>query len=303
MPTHLCDVLLPLRPIPPNQETPVRSPWTVRGSVTAFSTRRSLLSHSLCSRSVLAFPPRPRSILAVVFLTTAGLTVPSLPAEAQTTATAPQTAPSTVRPGPPGAPTRSLDASELRAPTRAQHTEADVSFMQDMILHHRQALVMSEMVPERSARRDVRALAERIERSQDAEIAFMERWLELRGESGPDGDHHHHHGHHGPPGDPGDHHHGHHDHDAQAEGDHRPMAGMLTEAELAELAAAQGEEFDRLFLTFMIMHHEGALIMVDELFDSPGAVLDTDIFDLASHILADQVMEIARMRRMLDGEG
>ena len=177
--------------------------------------------------------------------------------------------------------------------------------MQDMILHHRQALVMSEMAPERSARRDVRALAERIERSQDAEISFMERWLELRGESGPDGDHHHHHGHHGHHGDHGDpHHHGDHDDDAHGAGDgHRPMAGMLTEAELAQLAAAQGEEFDRLFLTFMIMHHEGALIMVDELFDSPGAVLDTDIFDLASHILADQVMEIARMRRMLDSDG
>ncbi|TVR67225.1 MAG: DUF305 domain-containing protein [Gemmatimonadales bacterium] len=272
------------RPVPrtatpdqPNKEKPVRNPWTV------------------CRR----FAPMGLS-LAILAVTGLPMAI-----AAQTTSPTP---PSTVRPGPPGASTASLDASELRAPSRARHTEAEVVFMQHMIVHHRQALTMSEMVPARSERRDVRSLADRIERSQAAEIAFMERWLELRGEpveADLDGGHHGHHD----PHDGHDHHgdhahhgaHGQHGAHAPADAEHRPMAGMLTEGELAQLAAADGEEFDQLFLTFMIMHHEGALIMVDELFDSPEAVLDTDIFDLASHILSDQLMEIARMRDMLEG--
>jgi uncharacterized protein (DUF305 family) len=81
------------------------------------------------------------------------------------------------------------------------------------------------------------------------------------------------------------------------------MAGMLSPEQLAELARAEGAEFDRLFLELMIYHHEGALDMVAELFSSPGAGQDTEIFRFASHVDADQRAEIARMRRMLRGAG
>ncbi len=193
-----------------------------------------------------------------------------------------QTPPSVVRPGAPGSPTRTLSAEELVAPARALHTEADVRFMRDMILHHRQALVMSALALERTRREDIRQLALRIDLSQDAEIAFMERWLELRGEEGP-----------APERDAELTHHGHHGH-----GDHA-MPGMLAEAQLEALAAAEGPAFDRLFLELMIFHHEGALEMVADLLASPGAARDSDIFGLAAHVHADQLMEIGRMRAML----
>jgi len=196
-----------------------------------------------------------------------------------------------VRPGAPGSPSLSLAPDELRAPPRPQHTEADVIFMQHMIVHHRQALVMSALVPERAERQDLHALADRIERSQAVEIAFMERWLELRNEPFSAVEDEGHDGHHG--------HHHHHGADGHGE-EERPMAGMLTEAELRALASARGPEFDQLFLQFMIMHHEGALTMVEELLASPGAALDSDMFDLASHVYSDQKMEIDRMRNMLE---
>ncbi|HUE96433.1 MAG TPA: DUF305 domain-containing protein, partial [Longimicrobiaceae bacterium] len=194
-----------------------------------------------------------------------------------------QTPPSVVRPGAPGTPTRMLSAEALGAPAQALHTDADVRFMQNMIVHHRQALVMSALAPDRTGRADIRLMADRIERSQDAEIAFMKRWLKLRGEASPEPDADH-------AGHGGDLHHD--------RGDHR-MAGMLTEEQLEALAAADGPDFDRAFLEFMIYHHEGALDMVDELFASPGAARDSDVFDLASHVNADQRMEIGRMLAML----
>jgi uncharacterized protein (DUF305 family) len=182
-----------------------------------------------------------------------------------------QTPPSVVRPGAPGTPTRILSAEELRAPAQALHTGADVLFMQHMIVHHRQALTMSALAPERTEREDIRQLARRIELSQDAEIAFMKRWLELRGEEAPkaDADHAHH------------------------------MAGMLSDAQLDALAVAEGPAFDRAFLELMIFHHEGALEMVTQLLAAPGAARDSDIFGLAAHVYADQRMEIGRMRAML----
>ncbi|TVR65055.1 MAG: DUF305 domain-containing protein [Gemmatimonadales bacterium] len=221
----------------------------------------------------------------------------------------------TVQPGAPGEAGRTLSPDDLRPPERDSYTEADVRFMQDMIHHHEQALIMSRMVPERSARHDVRTLAEKIERAQGDEIWAMVRWLQLRGEEVPplsveldvpdrDHDHghedhgahhHHHHDHHHPHGDPDDHdphahHHGH---------DHEMMAGMLTDEELAQLEAARGEEFDRLFLEFMIYHHEGAILMVNELFGSPGGARGSDMFEFATHVANDQQDEIARMRAML----
>ena len=228
----------------------------------------------------------------------------------------------TVQPGAPGEAGRTLGPDDLGTPERDAYTAADVRFMQDMIHHHEQALIMSRMVPERSAREDVRTLAEKIERAQADEIWAMVRWLELRDEEVPPlsieldfpgrdrdrgdhdhghGDHdhghhdHHHHGDHHPPGDPEDpdphaHHHHH---------DHGLMAGMLTDEELAQLEAARDDEFDRLFLEFMIYHHEGAILMVDELFSSPGGARGSDMYEFATHVANDQQDEIARMRAML----
>lgn len=191
--------------------------------------------------------------------------------------------------------------------TGAPYHSADVRFMQDMIHHHAQALIMARMVDGRTDRRELRLLAQRIDRSQDDEIRVMTRWLEERGEDVPEvrlydpleeehrvqGDHGHDHGaiqhhddHHAHDGD-----HGHHD--------HSEMAGMLSDEELDRLAASHGAEFERLFLQFMIFHHEGALIMVEDLFAAPGAGQESDVFQFASHVDSDQRMEIVRMLRLL----
>ena len=186
--------------------------------------------------------------------------------------------------------------------TGSPYHSADVRFMQDMIHHHAQALILARMVDDRTERRDLRLLAQRIDRSQDDEIRIMTRWLDERGEEVPEvrlydplaeghgghGDHDH--GHHA-------HHHTH--HDDHAHHDHSDMAGMLSDEELDRLAASHGSEFERLFLQFMIFHHEGALIMVEDLFATPGAGQESDIFQFASHVDSDQRMEIARMLRLL----
>lgn len=167
-----------------------------------------------------------------------------------------------------------MDASRLTH-TALPHTEADVRFMQGMIPHHAQALEMSALVEERTDNRDIRLLAKRIDISQRDEIGLMGRWLQARGEEVP-GEHAHH-----------------------MMGDHGLMPGMLTPAQMAQLREARGPDFDRLFLEFMISHHEGALFMVRELFSSPGAGQETEISTFASHVDADQHIEIQRMRQML----
>jgi uncharacterized protein (DUF305 family) len=165
---------------------------------------------------------------------------------------------------------------------RMQHTQADVRFMRDMIHHHAQAIVISEWAPTHDAGAEIRTLAERIINAQKDEIASMQKWLRDRGEAVPD-----------PKAKPammqgGAHHEGHH-----------TMPGMLTEAQLRELDATRGEEFERLFLRLMIQHHRGAVTMVNELFGSVGAAQDESVFKLAADISADQSSEIARMQRML----
>lgn len=163
---------------------------------------------------------------------------------------------------------------------RPTHTPADAAFMQGMIPHHAQALDMTALVPARSSRRDMLLLAERIEVSQGDEIAWMQRWLQDRQEDVPVlGAAHAHHGAHG--------------HDAL-------MPGMLTPEQLAQLAAASGPEFDRLFLEFMIRHHEGALVMVNDLLSSPGAAQATEVYRFATDIDADQRADIKRMKAMLE---
>lgn len=187
-----------------------------------------------------------------------------------------------LRAGAPGEQARTATAAEIG--TRPGHVQADVQFMQHMIAHHRQALEMTALVPGRSGRDDVRALARRIELSQDDEIRLMERWLQRRGEPLPDPHAHHHHGH------------GTHGQEAEAP----PMPGMLTAEQLTRLAAAGGAEFDRLFLEYMIFHHEGALVMVAELLAAEGAAQEAEIHQFASHVESDQRIEIERMRRMLN---
>lgn len=158
------------------------------------------------------------------------------------------------------------------------HTPGDVQFMHGMIAHHQQALAMTSLVPGRTSRQDIQLLARRIELSQNDEIKMMQRWLTQHGE--PVSDEHAHH-------QPG------------AGGGHGAIPGMLTPEELARLAGASGPEFDRLFLEFMIRHHQGALVMVDRLFSTPGAGQQSEVFQMASHIASDQRVEIARMHRML----
>jgi uncharacterized protein (DUF305 family) len=156
-------------------------------------------------------------------------------------------------------------------------TEADVRFMSSMIGHHAQAIVIAQFAPTHGASPEVRRLAARIIGAQEDEIATMRRWLEDRGQPVPDA----HAGHHGA-------------HDGAL------MPGMLTEAQVAQLDAARGEEFDRLFRTFMIQHHRGAVSMVEQLFGSYGAGQDETVFKFASDVNVDQATEIDRMQRMLE---
>ena len=161
--------------------------------------------------------------------------------------------------------------------TQRAYTTADVRFMQGMIGHHAQALVMAALVRERTQRSDFHLMAERIALSQETEIAQMKRWLEERGEAVPAADAHVH----------------------AALGHGQLMPGMLTEAELKQLDAARGAEFERLFLELMIKHHEGALRMVRELYATPAAGQEPELFMLASDVDADQTAEIRRMRNLL----
>jgi uncharacterized protein (DUF305 family) len=182
--------------------------------------------------------------------------------------------PLVIQPGAPGEDSRVVTQPELEAQPTPTHTEADITFMQGMIHHHAQALDMVDLLETRTQSEDMRKLARRIELSQRDEIEMMREWLEDRGADAP-GEHAHH-----APGAP-------------------LMPGMLTPQEMARLGAAKGVEFDRLFLEYMIKHHEGALVMVKELFATPGAGQEAEIFAFASDVDADQLIEIRRMDRML----
>ena len=188
-------------------------------------------------------------------------------------------------PGPTPASQSSAAAAAAKAQAdsvRRSYTAADVEFMSHMIGHHAQAIAMAEWAPTHGASPSVQVLAARIINAQQDEIATMQRWLRARGlpvpESKPgpmkmtmDGMEH-----------------------------EMLMPGMLTEEQMQRLDAARGSEFDRLFLTYMIQHHTGALTMVQQLFQSPGAAQDDKVFKFASDVSADQSTEVARMQRMLD---
>jgi len=191
-------------------------------------------------------------------------------------------APRLIQAGAPGQPSRTVTAEEVFGAGRLPHTQADVRFMSDMILHHGQAIQMVALVPERSEREEIRLMARRIDASQMDEINLMRRWLESRGEEPPSlPDPHSHHGH------------------GAGHAEHGEMPGMLSPEQMERLAAARGEEFERLFLESMVFHHEGAITMVAELFSSPGAAQQPEMFEFASHVDSDQRMEIERMQRML----
>jgi len=160
---------------------------------------------------------------------------------------------------------------------------ADVAFMQGMIAHHAQALVMSGLAPERAGSDALRTLAARTINAQQDEIASMRGWLQERGQAVPEihvmGVELMVHG---------------------VDESHADMPGMLTPEQMHELEAARGTDFDRLFLTYMIQHHSGAVTMVHDLFATDGAALDDAVFKIASDIQVDQTTEIDRMRLMLE---
>ena len=161
---------------------------------------------------------------------------------------------------------------------RYPYTEADVRFMSAMIGHHAQALQIAAWAPTHAASPAVRTLAERIINGQQDEIVTMQRWLRDREKPVPE------------PGRTGTKHSDHHG---------SSMPGMLSDVQLGQLEAARGAEFDRLFLTFMIQHHRGAVSMVRELFGTTGAARDETVFKFANDVSVDQTTEVARMEKML----
>ena len=181
-------------------------------------------------------------------------------------------APPLIQPGAPGQAAKVLPPAQATDLSKVGHTKADVAFMQGMIGHHLQAIDMVALINTNSNNEDLKKLGLRIQVSQEDEIKMMQDWLKARGAEVP-GAHAHHTG--------------------------PMMPGMLSPDEMARLAAARGVEFDRQFLNGMIKHHNGALMMVDELFATPGAAQDSDIYAFASDVIADQRMEMDRMAVML----
>jgi uncharacterized protein (DUF305 family) len=163
---------------------------------------------------------------------------------------------------------------------RLPYVQADVDFMTGMIAHHSQAITMSRMAESHGANARIRVLAARIINAQQDEITLMQTWLKDRLKPVPE---------------------------IMANGMMRMggmehehmMPGMLTKPQMAELERARGQEFDRLFLTYMIQHHRGAVDMVQKLFGTNGAGQDETVFRLASDVNVDQTTEIARMESML----
>lgn len=196
--------------------------------------------------------------------------------------------PNVVQPGAPGQPTRKLPASTKgKLPPRSAE---DVEFMQGMIMHHGQAVVMTAMIEARTQNKAIRLIAAKISQSQSDEINFMKRWLETRGEKTampmnemagmqmPGMDHSPH-------------------YDA-----HSMMPGMLSPKQMEALKNSKGAEFDRLFLSGMIQHHEGALEMVVKLFATAGAGQDAELFNFTTDVDTGQRAEIRIMQELLDAK-
>jgi uncharacterized protein (DUF305 family) len=192
-----------------------------------------------------------------------------------------------------GASSLALAASERQPPVQAAqpaarpdlvrqpYSAADVEFMTGMIPHHAQAVLIAGWAGSHGARPEVRVLCERMVVGQRDEIEFMRTWLRDRGQPVPEANATH--------------------HRMKMNGVEHDMLmpGMLSPEELAQLDKARNAEWERLFLTFMMRHHQGALKMVDDLFESYGALQDEDIYKFASDMYADQTIEIERMQKML----
>jgi uncharacterized protein (DUF305 family) len=160
---------------------------------------------------------------------------------------------------------------EIVIPKGAPYTKADVEFMQGMIAHHAQAIVMSRMAESHGANPQVLKLSNKIDQSQVPEIRIMQGWLKRNNQFAPDTSSWH----------------------------HVMMSGMLTPAQLKELDAAKGVEFDRAYLRLMIQHHAGALKMVDDLFNTPLAGQEVDVNVFANDVVTAQTTEIGIMQRLL----
>ena len=180
-----------------------------------------------------------------------------------------------IQPGAPGEPVRELSADDAIKIADTSYSPADARFMSDMIPHHHQALQMAELVAERTNNQELIDVAGRINASQGDEIEFMQNWLRDRGEPVPDPTAH------------------------DAMHTHHSMAGMATPEQMAELAASDAIAFDRLFLTLMIRHHDGAVKMVEELLEQPGSAYDPILFEFTNDVTNDQTAEIERMNAML----
>jgi uncharacterized protein (DUF305 family) len=235
-------------------------------------------SHSKCRRKL-------PSVIVVAALRSGMITASALTGLFSLAVCAQQPAPPrpvVVQPGAPGEPTRTLPLS-TRA-TLPPRSKADVQFMQGMIMHHAQAVEMTALIESHTQNKDLRLLGARISHSQSEEIRFMKRWLTARGESislampeMPDMDM-----------------------SSTGMSAHSMlMPGMLTPKQMEALRQAKGEDFDLLFLTGMIQHHNGALIMVKDLFDTAGAGQDAEIFNFTTDVDSGQRAEIRIMQTML----
>ena len=178
--------------------------------------------------------------------------------------------PPIIQPNIPGIESKNLTPEQATDIANTLYTSADVNFMQGMIIHHNQAIVMSNLVDGRTNSPAIIDLAGRIKVSQDDEINFMENWLKERDEM----THSHHHTHHS-------------------------MKGMATKEQLEELAASLGNSFDQLFLELMVAHHDGAIEMVSELSKFRGAAYDPVMNEFVSDLVNDQAVEIERMNILL----
>ena len=180
-----------------------------------------------------------------------------------------------IQPGAPGEPSKKLDAKAATDIANTSFIKADVVFLQGMIVHHEQAILMSKMAKDRTNNKTILDLAGRIDVSQDDEINFMTSWLKDRDQSIPSMSHDHH--------------------------KHLQMVGMASIKQLDDLSKSKSTEFDRLFLQLMINHHDGALEMVKELKKFPGAAYDPVLNEFVSDLVNDQGVEIERMNTLAVG--
>ncbi|MFT5142867.1 MAG: hypothetical protein ACI80V_001593 [Rhodothermales bacterium] len=227
----------------------------------------------------------PMALWAVVVLFSAGCGSTSSIAESSDAVDAVLTR--IVQPGAPGQASRVVQGGNVGMASEADvagvltakaiaYTDADVNFMQGMIGHHAQALDMTALIADRTRRKDLLLLGQRVEISQNSEIEMMQKWLRDRGEDAPDATADH-----------------------MMQGHMEAMPGMLTPEQMENLTSASGDTFYKLWLEYMIQHHQGAVTMVRQLLASEGAAQETNIFRFADAVQEDQTMEIQRMRGML----